>query len=322
MLVVLLGAGGLLGAQASRPVAESDTGRPPRLTFRFEAGAASSTIVPIARPGQSLATVLHNEVPCLTLARLPGGNGFWHFALPRKVRNIEFGDATLTVEFYAQSPSLNWLLHPSRFHEFHRLDTPELGGRQSGDAAIPATWVRRERGLFGLVRLTFSLRKACFQQAFEGGSHLQLVPDTDTPVFMRRLSLEVTPLTEADRPATAPTFPRLIDRIYRRFLDRSPTPFEWQRLATAFRQRELTLKNLLRNLVKSWEYQDRNVRNLDNLRAIRRLFWRACRRPAGLADLESIAIFFQDTCFDHAGQVFWEKFYGETIESILAELPR
>jgi len=305
------------GAEAMVPVQAASPADP--IEFVFEAGAATSTIMPVPADGQVYRVVHINGLPCLTMQHPGTPDPNWRFVLSRELWPAEFGDAVMTMEYIATMTSINWVQYDSRFHEFHRIDDAMLGMGQENDSVLALSWGNRTTGLYGYVKQIYVLPKVGFHRRLAGYADFQMHAETDAPLGLRRIVLRITPLTAADQPASTPRLLDLVERMYQRLLGRSPTAWEWQTLEDAFQHSRLRLRTLLRNLIKSREYRRMNVFPLDNTRVIRRLFWCACRRQPSVEEIVMFLSHMHRTSFDFPALIFVEKYYLETIESILAE---
>ncbi|MBP7636124.1 hypothetical protein KBA41_18300 [Candidatus Ozemobacteraceae bacterium] len=289
------------------------------LEFVFEAGAATSTISPVPAEGQIFQTAVVEGATCLIMRHPGTPDPNWRFVLSRDLWREEFGDAVLTLEYIATMTSINWFQYDSRFHEFHRIDDSLLGQGQEDDSVLALSWKNRTTGLYGYVKQTYVLPKVGFHRRLAGYADFQIHAESDAPLGLRRIVLRITPLTEADRPDSAPRLTDLVGNMYFRLLGRQPSAWEWRVLEDAFGHSRLRLRTLLRNLIKCREYRLMNVFPLDSTRVIRRLFWCACRRRPSVEEVVTFLSHIQRDSFDFPALVFVEKYYLETIESILAE---
>ena len=317
VFLLILGIGVLWGWGA-RECGAATLASDPRPVFEyiFEAGAATSTVRCVPRL-QAYQTVVMNGVPCLTMTTA-GVDKVWYFVVEGKRWNGRAVDGTLTVEYAPSKNGFGGLAYDSGFHEFHRLTGTVFGHPEHGDPSFGASYVSTVEKANGLIQRTFPLTKACFTKLL-GNTDFGLVPEDENPLGLHRIVIRVSPAYESERPASSIGVDELLDRIFARFLRRRPKPFERRRYREALWKREISLRTLLSNIIKSREYRVRNVLPLDTFHAIQRLFRISCRRNALPEEIANFISFGRLGTMDFPAPAFVWRHYGEIMESILAE---
>ena len=260
------------------------------VTCTYEAGSNNNSLNVRPFPGQQFALDHKNGATCAVMILSQGAeNASWYVDVADEHWFDQVGDAILTIDYIAP-PDLPFPLITldSAFYSYHQVQDPILAEElknEHGQVHRMNAQIDLGNNMF---RNSYKIRKIRFGNHLPNHAdfilNLQENPSQSANIGLCRMTLRLQSVSP--KPFFIPiTFRDLIPHFYQTILERQPTKKELAVLESEFRAGHLQLREFLRNLLKSWEYLQKNFFPLERTDAVRRLFRITCGRNPRISEI-------------------------------------
>lgn len=300
-------------AVAAKPASEG-------ITLTYIPGSIHNTIMlkPVGQQEFFINPV--HGVPCAEM-RFKGEpkTWAWHLDVDDAIWFDKAADAILVVDYVATDKSLDWAAFDTGFYTYHNFVDPVFAQEKKTERFLEFGWLTETSVKETIIRRLYKVKRARFANGSFEGADIRLRPRWNGFIGLVKVSLHLTPLATGN-PLPAISFDPILDYFFSHWLNRFPTPLERKMFGEKLTEGVFSLRNIMKSILRSWEFLERHLYPLERADAIRNLFRMTCGRWPSNHEINTNN--FPPWGFSFADEMsgFVDRYYIEILEYIFGEI--